>query len=215
MSKPAYDHDFWESLWSTTLREHAAKVSSRPPNVHLTSEAQRLRPGRAVDAGCGHGAESLWLAAHGWRVTAIDFSIAALAHARSTAEAAGKAIAERIDFVHADLASWAPEPDVYDLVASLYVHVPGSVEAMVQRLARGVALGGTLLLVGHRPLDPATGAPTAAAGQTQVSVEAAVAALHPRAWTLVVAEERPRTGGSGVDAVVCARRSPDPERAGS
>ena len=206
MTKPTYDHHFWESLWSKTLREHANKVSSRPPNVHLTTEAQRLRPGRAVDAGCGHGAESLWLAAHGWRVTAVDFSITALDHARSTAEAAGKAIAERIDFVRADLTSWAPASGGYDLVSSLYVHVPGSVEAMVQRLARGVALGGTLLLVGHLPVDPATGAPTAAAGQTQVSVETAVVALHPREWTLVVAEERPRTVGSGVDAVICARR---------
>ena len=215
MTKPTYDHDFWESLWSKTLREHSDKVATRPPNVHLTTEAQRLRPGRAVDAGCGHGAESLWLATHGWRVTAVDFSIAALDHARSTAEAAGQALAERIDFVHADLTIWAPASAGYDLVSSLYVHVPGSVEAMVQRLARGVALGGTLLLVGHPPVDPATGAPTAAAGQTQVSVETAVVALHPREWTLGVAEERPRVVGSGVDAVICARRISCPSRADS
>lgn len=206
MTKPTYDHDFWESLWTKTLREHADKVARRPPNVRLTTEAQRLRPGRALDAGCGHGAESLWLAAHGWRVTAVDFSIAALDHARSMAEAAGAEIAERIDFVQADLTSWAPESGGYDLVASLYVHVPGSVEEMVQRLARGVERGGTLLLVGHRPVDPATGAPTAAAGQTQVSVEAAVAALPSREWNLEVAEERPRAVGAGVDAVICARR---------
>jgi SAM-dependent methyltransferase len=206
LTKPTYDHEFWESLWSKTLREQPDKVAKRPPNVHLTTEAQRLRPGRAVDAGCGHGAEALWLATHGWRVTAIDFSIAALEHARSTADAAGKAIAGRIDFVHADLTSWTPEAGGYDLVVSLYVHVPASVEATVQRLASGVAQGGTLFLVGHLPVDPATGAPTAAAGQNQVSVEAAAVALNPREWTMVVAEERPRTGGSGVDAVVCARR---------
>jgi SAM-dependent methyltransferase len=206
MTKPTYDHEFWEKLWSKTLREHADKISSRPPNVHLTTEAEHLPPGRAADAGCGHGAESLWLAAHGWQVTAVDFSTAALDHARSTAEAAGKAIAERIDFVHADLTSWTPETGRYELVVSLYVHVPGSVEAMVQNLARGVAPGGTLFLVGHRPVDPANGAPTAAAGQTQVSVETAVAALPPREWNLVIAETRPRAVGSGVDAVICARR---------
>lgn len=206
MSQPTYDHDFWESLWSRTLREHADKVAARPPSVHLTAEAQSLPPGRALDAGCGHGAESLWLAAHGWRVTAIDFSLAALDHARTLAAAAGAAIAGRIEFVRADLAHWTPDPGGYDLIASLYVHVPGSVEAMVQRLASGVAPGGTLLLVGHRPVDPATGAPTAAAGQNQVSVERARVVLDPRAWTLVIAEERPRTHGSGVDAVICARR---------
>ena len=83
----------------------------------------------------------------------------------------------------------------YDLVVCLYVHVPGSVEEMVRRMATGVAHGGTLFLVGHRPIDPATGAATAAAGQVQVSVEAALAALDPDRWELVVAADRPRPVG--------------------
>jgi hypothetical protein len=92
-------------------------------------------------------------------------------------------------------------------VVCLYVHVAGSVEEMVQRMATGVARGGTLFLVGHRPIDPATGAATAAAGQVQVSVEAALAALDPDQWQPIVAEERPRaTAGTGVDAVFRARR---------
>ena len=33
-------------------------------------------------------------------------------------------------------------------------------------------------MAGHQPVDPATGEPTAAAGQRQVSVEAARAALE-------------------------------------
>ena len=95
----------------------------------------------------------------------------------------------------------------YDLVVCLYVHVAGSVEDMVRRMASGVAPGGTSFMVGHRPLDPATGAPTAAARQVQVSVEAALAALDPSAWEWVVAEERPRpVAGTGVDAVLRARR---------
>jgi hypothetical protein len=77
---------------------------------------------------------------------------------------------------------------------------------MVQRMAAGVAPGGTLVLVGHRPIDPATGAPTPAAGQVQVSVEDAVAALDPDRWEFVVAEDRPRkAAGTGVDAVIRAR----------
>lgn len=208
MAGPTYDRDFWERLWSKTLREHGDKVARRPPSARLTTEIEDLRPGRAVDAGCGHGAESLWLAAHGWRVTAVDFSTAALAHARSAAEAAGEDIAGCIDWVHADLTRWDPRPGHYDLVVSLYVHVPGSVEAMVRRLASGVGPGGTLLLVGHQPIDPATGADSEAAGQVQVSVDAALAALDPGTWTLVVAEDRPRAAGSGVDAVVRARRTP-------
>lgn len=166
-----------------------------------------MTPGRALDAGCGHGAESLWLAAHGWQVTAVDFSTTALDHAQSTAKALGQVVADRIEFLHADLGSWVPEAGAFGLVVSLYVHVAGSVEEMVRRLAGGVAPGGTLLLVGHQPVDPATGAPTRAAGQRQVSLEAARAALDAGEWTLSVAEERTRSGGSGVDAVICARRS--------
>jgi 2-polyprenyl-3-methyl-5-hydroxy-6-metoxy-1,4-benzoquinol methylase len=201
------DRNFWEQLWSKTLREHPDKVAQRPPNAYLTAEVEKLRPGLALDAGCGHGAETLWLAAHGWTVTAVDFSTAALAHARSAAEAVGADVAARLDWVEGDLATWTPTPSHYDLVACLYVHVAGSVEEIVRRMASGVAPGGTLLLVGHRPIDPNTGAATAAAGQVQVSVDAAVAALDSGHWQIVFAEDRPRVvNGTGVDAVICARR---------
>jgi hypothetical protein len=69
-----------------------------------------------------------------------------------------------------------------------------------------VAARGCLLLVGHRPIDPSTGAATAAADQVRVSVEGAVAALDPRVWDVLVGEERPRAAGTGVDAVILARR---------
>lgn len=207
MTTPTFDQSFWEERWSQVLGDHADQVAQRPPNAHLVDGAANLRPGLALDAGCGHGSEALWLAVRGWHVTAVDFSAAALAHARSTAEAMGVDVAERIDWVQGDLAIWTPEPERYDLVLCLYVHVAGSVEAMVQRLATGVAPGGTLLLVGHRPIDPATGAETAAAGQVQVSVDTAVAALDPARWSFIVAEDRPRAvAGTGVDAVIWARR---------
>ena len=183
-----YDRDFWEQRWSQALRTHGDRVAQRPPNAHLTAEIGDLHPGRALDAGCGHGSDTLWFAARGWRVTAVDFAATALAHARSTAEAMGADVAERIDWVEADLATWTPRRDAYDLVVCLYVHVTGSVEEMVQRMATGVARGGTLFLV-------------------QVSVEAALAALDPGRWQPLVADERPRAmAGTGVDAVIRAQR---------
>jgi len=207
MTEPNYDQEFWERLWSKTLHEHPDKVANRLPNAHLIAEVGGLRPGRALDAGCGHGADTLWLAAQGWQVTAVDFSASALAHGRATAEALGRGIAERIAWIEGDLATWTAAPEHYDLVACLYVHVAGSVNEMVQRMASGVARGGTLFMVGHCPIDPATGAATAAAGQVQVSVEATTVALDPGIWEIVVAEERPRdVANSGVDAVIRAHR---------
>ena len=118
------------------------------------------------------------LETRGWRVTAVDFSATALAYGQSRATILGADSAERVTWVEGDLAVWAPEAGVYDLVTSLYVHVSGSVEEMVARLASGVAPGGTMLLVGHLPIDP-----------------------------LSIAEERPRAvAGSGFDAVICARQ---------
>jgi SAM-dependent methyltransferase len=201
----SFDRDSWERRWSEALRAGAHAVARRPPNAYLLAEAAGLRPGSALDAGAGHGAETLWLAARGWRVTAVDFSATALGHARASAERLSADAAGRIDWIEADLVTWAPPPARYDLVICLHMHVAGSVAELVRRLAAGVAPGGTLLLVGHRPVDPETGAPTPAAGQVQICVEEAVAALHPARWEILIAEERTRqAAGTGVDAVVRA-----------
>jgi len=207
MTPPTYDQAFWEQLWTKTLHEHADKVKARPPNAELVSALASVRPGRALDAGCGHGAETLWLASRGWDVTAVDFSASALAHGRAMADALGSAVRERITWIEGDLAAWTPPSGHFDLVLSLYVHIPGPVQPAIQKLADAVAAGGTLLMIGHRPIDPATGAPTPAAGQVQVSLEDAVAVLDREHWELLIAEERPRAvAGAGVDAVIRARR---------
>jgi 2-polyprenyl-3-methyl-5-hydroxy-6-metoxy-1,4-benzoquinol methylase len=129
-----YDRNFWEERWSQALSEHPDRAAQRPPNAHLTAELGDLLPGRALDAGCGHGSETLWLAARGWQLTAVDFAETAVAYARSRAEAMGPEVAGRIDWLQADLASWAPRGDAYELAVCLYVHVAGSVEEMVERM---------------------------------------------------------------------------------
>jgi 2-polyprenyl-3-methyl-5-hydroxy-6-metoxy-1,4-benzoquinol methylase len=203
----SFDRSSWERRWAQVLRESPEALASRPPNAHLLAEVVHLPPGVALDAGCGHGSEAIWLATSGWQVTAVDFSATALDYGRSAALAVGADVAERIEWVEGDLGSWAPPSRRFDLVSCLYVHVAGSVVEMVTRLGSGVAPGGTLLMVGHRPTDPATGAPTPAAGQVQVSVAEAVQALDPHDWQLVVAEERPRAAvGSGADEVIRAVR---------
>jgi SAM-dependent methyltransferase len=204
VSEGKFDRDAWERRWAQVIREHPEVVANRPPNAHLTAEVGDLAPGLALDAGCGHGAEAIWLAAAGWRVTAVDFAVAALDAARSRAEAVGPDVAERIEWVEGDLGTWVPPARRFDLVSSLYVHVAGSVREMVTRLASAVAPSGTLFLVGHLPIDPATGEPSAAADQVQVTVEDAINALDATEWDIVVAEERPRPGATGADAVVRA-----------
>ena len=153
MTKPKYDHEFWEQLWSKTLLEHADKVARRPPSAHLMAEAANLSPGRALDAGCGHGADTLWLAARGWQVTAVDFSAAALAHGRSMAEAAGADVARRIDWVEGDLATWFAEKmgrgsfaQSPALIEQLQRHDwPGNVRELRNVVERALSLGDAAL----------------------------------------------------------------------
>ena len=209
MTDETFDRDFWEQRWAQVRSDHPEALVGRPPNAHVLAELADLPPGRALDAGCGHGAESMWLAARGWRVTGVDFSATALDIARSTAASVGEEVAERIEWVEGDLGTWTPPEATFDLVLSVYVHVDGSVPEMVRRLGGGVVPGGSLFLVGHLPVDPATGKPTPAAGQVQVSVDGALDGLGASDWDIVLAEERRRAAtGSGADAVVLAVRRP-------
>jgi 2-polyprenyl-3-methyl-5-hydroxy-6-metoxy-1,4-benzoquinol methylase len=98
VTERTFDRRFWEDRWSQVLRDHSDQVARRPPNEWLISEVAHLQPRLALDAGCGHGSDTLWLAARGWNVTAVDFSATALAQARSTAETVGVDVAERIDW---------------------------------------------------------------------------------------------------------------------
>ncbi len=56
-----------------------------------------LKPGRAIDLGCGEGDNAIFLAEHGFEVTAIDFAPSAIAKAREKARKAGTAVDFRVD----------------------------------------------------------------------------------------------------------------------
>ena len=58
-----------------------------------------IKPGRALDLGCGMGRHAIYLATHGWRVTGLDSAGRALHTARERAEKAGV----NIDFVRGDV----------------------------------------------------------------------------------------------------------------
>lgn len=136
-----------ESLWSAT------------PNRFLVSEARELAPGSALDLACGEGRNAVWLAALGWRVTAVDFSEVAIAKGRRRALEEGV----EVDFRVLDLLDFEPEHEAYDLVLVLYLQIPPEERRLVlARAATAMAPGGTLLLVGHdrRNLTEGVGGPS-------------------------------------------------------
>ncbi|WP_030275640.1 FAD-dependent oxidoreductase [Streptomyces sp. NRRL B-24484] len=134
---------FWDSLYGERER-----IWSGRANGALVREVTGERPGRALDLGCGEGADAVWLAEQGWRVTAVDISAVALGRAAEHAREAG--VAGRIEFRRADLAEAFPEGS-WDLVCAQYLHSEVELprDAILRRAAAAVAPGGTLLVVGH------------------------------------------------------------------
>lgn len=185
------------AYWEERYRSYPA-VWSGQPNPQLVAEASDLAPGTALDAGCGEGADAIWLASRGWQVTAVDVATTALRRAREHAATRGADVGRRVDWVRADLASWPSTDEQFDLVSSHYVHLPGLREELFRRLAALVAPGGTLLVVGHHPRDPHHGS-GAALSNVRFTAEEVVATLDPDGWEIVVAalRERPAAHGHG------------------
>ena len=84
----------------------------------------------------------MWLAARGWRVTAVDISGVALA--RAAAHAAEAGVADRIDFRRADLDTDFPAGR-FDLVTAQFLPR----EKVLRAAADAVAPDGVLLIEGH------------------------------------------------------------------
>ncbi len=150
-----FDRDFWDERYRSS---HS--LWSGNPNRHLIAEASELAAGAALDAGAGEGADAIWLARRGWRVTAVDISGVALDRAAAHAAQAGEAVARRIRWLREDILRWQPPERGYDLVSVQYLHLPPDDRRTVYaRLAAAVADRGTLLIVGHHPCDLRTTVP--------------------------------------------------------
>ena len=205
-----FDRDYWEAHW----REGGhASVTQMPPNPHLSSETDGLAPGTALDAGCGTGAEAIWLAAQGWQVMGADVSSAALSRAEERARECGISD-QRVRWLETDLSTWSPGVS-FDLVVSHYAHPAMPQLDFYDRIASWVAPGGSLLIVGHLHTHDVAGAAHEHGPPLEASVSASsvVARLDASRWTVVTAEERrrvvPRGGGRDTvlhDVVVRAER---------
>ncbi|HET9971042.1 MAG TPA: class I SAM-dependent methyltransferase [Streptosporangiaceae bacterium] len=185
-----FTQEFWDNRYSS-----AGRLWSGQPNALFAAHAADLEPGEALDAGCGEGADAIWLARRGWAVTAVDVSAVALERAAAAAGAAGGDVAGRIGWRREDLLTWVPEPDRYDLVSAQFMHFPrAELTAFHQRLATAVRPGGTLLLIAHHPDDlhaARNGHP-----DRFWYAEDIAASLEPGQWEVRVAEA---SGRSAID----------------
>jgi SAM-dependent methyltransferase len=151
-----------QAFWNQRYAEPGYKYGTEP-NAFLREQAVRLPAGAQVLVpGDGEGRNSVWLAAQGHRVLAVDVAEVGLAKARQLALAQGDAVSARLRTQWADLAEWQPPAAQFDAVVLTYVHLPSSFRAQAhQRLAAALKPGGWLILEAFHPqqLGRASGGP--------------------------------------------------------
>lgn len=107
---------FWEDVYAG----RPAATDPRP-NARLTETVTGRLPGDALDLGCGDGGDALWLARHGWHITAVD--IAAVAVERLAGLARSRGLGDRIVAERRDLQDSFPQ-GAYDLICAHYLQTP-------------------------------------------------------------------------------------------
>ena len=139
--------EFWDDIWATmehTLADY---------DVLLAEHTSELEPGRALDLGCGSGGNAVWLAGHGWQVTAVDFSAVAIEKAKQ--RAADRRV--EVEFTVSDAAAYRPSSQ-YDLITSFYIQLwPEQRAQMLSAAVEALAPGGRLLFVSHDRSSPPSG----------------------------------------------------------
>jgi SAM-dependent methyltransferase len=138
----------WEEHYGERERVWSGRVNAR-----LGEVAAELPPGRALDLGCGEGADAVWLAERGWDVVAVDISETALG--RAAGEARSRGVADRIAFVQHDLSDSFPD-GTFDLVSAQYLHSTVRLDRprILAHAAEAVRPGGLLLIVDHGEAPP-------------------------------------------------------------
>jgi thioredoxin reductase/SAM-dependent methyltransferase len=207
--RPIANQADWDHRYSGPL------IWSGNPNGTLVREVTGLEPGRALDVGAGEGGDAVWLAEHGWDVTATDISQRAVD--RIAAVAADRDLS--VVSVRADANGPAPFDTQFDLVTAHYASIPRTADdRAIHNLLAAVAPGGTLLVVGHdlepmrHPIDTGTHS-RAFDPDAYVHVDEVAAAITDSAqWRIEVHEKRSRPPGHASssdhvdDIVLRARR---------
>src|SRR5438874_7316479 len=106
--------------WDARYSEREGAMWSGQPNGRLVAELAHLTPGRALDVGCGEGADAIWLARRGWTVTAIDISDLALGRAQE----AGRLAEAAVEWVRGDVLQTPFPAGSFELLSMQYPALP-------------------------------------------------------------------------------------------
>jgi tellurite methyltransferase len=135
------DVRLWDERYR--MRGRAKEDLDSVPAKLVVDTANQVRSGKALDLACGTGRNALWLAEHGWVVTAVDGSPTAIELLRQQASERTMAV----DAIVADFEAgqYFIQPAYWDLIAISYYLQRGLLEPAMA----GVVRGGLLLAIVH------------------------------------------------------------------
>jgi SAM-dependent methyltransferase len=118
---PGSSSSDWDKEYSEFQTIPSSTRKSPSKALLLFAELLALRnPGSALDAGCGNGRNSIYLANQGWTVEALDYSQRALDYLAASIR--GSELTNRIHRHHLHLNPPLPFPDAsFDLVLDSFV----------------------------------------------------------------------------------------------
>lgn len=129
--------EYWNQRYATN-----ETVYGKEPNAFFKLFIDLHKPGTVLLPAEGEGRNALYAAKKGWTVHAFDFSEKAREKALKTANEQGLRINYWLEQIETFKAN-----QQYDLVASIYVHLPPSLrKTFHQELIRSIKPGGFLLL---------------------------------------------------------------------
>jgi SAM-dependent methyltransferase len=113
------------------------------PNRFLKEKLSQLKPGKILFPAEGEGRNAVYAASIGWSTDAFDQSVEGKNKAVRLASQKGVSI----NYFIQDLDNWNPEPDQYDCIALIFVHLPEGLRLQVHQSAiRALKPGGMLIL---------------------------------------------------------------------
>jgi SAM-dependent methyltransferase len=151
-------------------------AAAEPATPLVARIACGVKSGRALDLACGSGRDAVWLAEHGWSVTAVDGAPAAIDIVKRRAPAIDARIADL------EMHEFAVEPNAWDLILMCrYLQ-----RDLFEEVNEGVVPGGIVIA-------------TALMGQSRFSVEPGELRSYFAGWEILHNSE-------GALAEIAARR---------
>jgi len=134
-------------------------VYGEAPNDFLALVAKSFpATGRAIDLGAGEGRNALFLASRGLEVLAVDQSEVGMQKAQRLARERGLKLRTQA----VDLQEFDADHESFDVISSIFVHLPVAIRAAVHaRVGAWLKRGGLFVLEAYAPdqIERGTGGP--------------------------------------------------------